>query len=187
MFTSRSMSGICYSVASTSGLWPVTMAVEAATLSSLPTELTLEIYQWLPFWDAVSLSLTSKTHLTMMAETLQAAKMHNLDLKRREGSYIDAYSCSIARQAPEANNWGYKFTVIIDTCDHEMSALTMDWRVSLAKILAKWISREEPWKVCYGCLRFLCPLTKDSETIWRGEWDWDFVRNLRDGPLPYDG
>ena len=166
----------------------VVMAAKAANdyLSSLPADLTFEIYQWIPFWDIVSLSLTSKSHLTMVTEALRAAKMHNPDSKRREGSHIDAYH-SMGRRTPEVSNWGHTFKVIIDACDHEMSALTMDSRVGLAKILAKYVSREKPWKVCYGCLKFLCPLIKDSETIWRGEWDWDFVRSLRDGPLPYDG
>lgn len=63
----------------------------------------------------------------------------------------------------------------------------MDLRVGLAKILASRISWDKSWKVCYGCLKFLNPLIKGSDIIWRGEWDWDFVRDLKDGPLPYDG
>ena len=72
-----------------------------------------------------------------MAETLQAAKMHNLNLKHRKDSYINAYFCFIAHQASEINNWNHKFTVIIDICNYEMSALIMNWWVSLDKILAK--------------------------------------------------
>ncbi len=82
---------------------------------------------------------------------------------------------------------GCAFNVIIEACVTQASVSAMDLRVGLAKILASRISWDKPWKVCYGCLKFLNPLIKGSDIIWRGEWDWDFVRDLKDGPLPYDG
>ena len=86
--------------------WQVVMPAKAADdyLSNLPADLILEIYQWLPFWDAVSLCLTSKTHLTMTAEALQAAQRHNPNPKHGGCGRVDSYPHSMARTAPKTEN-----------------------------------------------------------------------------------
>lgn len=55
------------------------------------------------FLESFYYSLTSKFYLIIIIEALRAAKMHNLDLKFRENSYVNAYY-SITRRTSEVNN-----------------------------------------------------------------------------------